>query len=304
MPEEHPSNPIRDTQARFNRSTETHWSHFAAHRRQVESLLHSSLFDQPAHPSGRLCVLGAGNCNDLDLRRLVGRFEEVHLVDIDADALARAVRRQEVADLSSIRRHAPIDLTALADTLAAWSRRSPSAAEVDRCLAEPVAAIPAELAAHRGSFDVVLSPCILSQISGFARDVLGERHPRAAAVRDAIRQRHLRLIVDLTAPGGSGVLVSDMAVAGAPGGFTGDRRRNGPPDLDSVARKLAHQRECFAGLSPDSLLTAIESDPTIAPLLAAVHLVRPWLWVLGPEKTFLVFALRLRRSATTIVIAE
>ena len=29
-----------------------------------------------------LCVLGAGNCNDLDLRRLSSLFDEVHLVDL------------------------------------------------------------------------------------------------------------------------------------------------------------------------------------------------------------------------------
>ena len=39
-------------------------------------------------------MLGAGNANDLDLEQLARRFDEVHLVDIDAAALARATGRQ------------------------------------------------------------------------------------------------------------------------------------------------------------------------------------------------------------------
>ncbi len=42
---------------------------------------------------GRLCLLGAGNANDVDLNALAARFGEIHLVDIDPDAVARAVAR-------------------------------------------------------------------------------------------------------------------------------------------------------------------------------------------------------------------
>ena len=43
-----------------------------------------------------------------------------------------------------------------------------------------------------GEFDVVLSPCILSQICGFARDALGKNHPLCRELLVAIRDRHLR----------------------------------------------------------------------------------------------------------------
>jgi hypothetical protein len=47
---------------------------------------------------------------------------------------------------------------------------------------------------------------------------------------------------------------------------------------------------------------ALKSDPLTAPLLGHVQLVRPWLWRLGPKRTFLVYAAILRRSGGTILL--
>ena len=35
---------------------------------------------------------------------------------------------------------------------------------------------------------------------------------------------------------------------------------------------------------------------------ATYSLIRPWLWTLGPEKAFLVYALRLRRASGTFLL--
>ena len=61
------------------------------------------LLPDVSHPAGRLCVLGAGNCNDLDLRRLSERFDEIHLIDLDPAALGEAVRRQGVEGCANVR---------------------------------------------------------------------------------------------------------------------------------------------------------------------------------------------------------
>ncbi len=109
-------------QARFNLSTRSHWEHFAAHRAHIEELL----LPDCSHPAGRLCVLGAGNCNDLDLPRLSERFDEIHLVDLDANALDQAIQRQGVEGSFKLRVHAPVDLTGIADALSRWrGRRQP-----------------------------------------------------------------------------------------------------------------------------------------------------------------------------------
>lgn len=288
--------PIRAMQARFNRSTQSHWDHFAAHRQRIEQLL----LPDVSHPAGRLCVLGAGNCNDLDLRRLCERFDEIHLIDLDPAALEAAARRQGVGERRSVHLHAPIDLTGIADTQGAWRDRAPSAAAISAVACRAEEAPLAELDALAGRCDVVLSPCILSQIVGYARDALGRGHPRAAELRTVVRQRHLRLIVDLLSPGGSGLLVSDLATAGSPQELAAPGACSG--ELSNVMNKLVRRRDTFAGLDPDAVQAVLCNDPRVAPLVGGVQFIRPWLWTVGPAKALLVYALRLRRAAGTVLL--
>src|SRR5512145_3246665 len=67
-----------------------------------------------APKGGRVCVLGAGNCNDLDLPELAEHFAEVHLVDIDEVALRTAVRGQSSEVKARIRPHV-VDLSGILD---------------------------------------------------------------------------------------------------------------------------------------------------------------------------------------------
>src|SRR3954452_18851336 len=108
---EHP-NLIAATQAKYNRSTRDHWDHFAQHRRKVCELLVPENVSAAAR--GKLCVLGAGNCNDLDLPRLLESFDQIDLVDIDPTALSTAVRRQGVESDRRVHPHGGVDLTAIA----------------------------------------------------------------------------------------------------------------------------------------------------------------------------------------------
>ncbi len=154
-----------------------------------------------------------------------------------------------------------------------------------------------------GPFDVVLSPCILSQIVGYARDALGRSHARCADLRVAVRQRHLRLIVDLLAPGGSGLIVSDLASAGSAQALAGRAARSSH-GLESVMKKLVNGRGAFADLDSDAVQAGLRDDPRLAPLVGEVRLIRPWLWTLGPAKAFLVYALRFRRAQGTLLIGS
>src|SRR3954453_17420783 len=63
---------VAEKQARFNRSTRTHWLHFATHRARVQELI---LTGRPLARHGNFIALGAGNFNDLDLPRLLDAFE-------------------------------------------------------------------------------------------------------------------------------------------------------------------------------------------------------------------------------------
>ena len=71
----------------LNRETADSWRTFADHRARVTALA--------LEAGGETCaVLGAGNCNDLDLEALAQRHREIHLVDLDREAVTRARERQ------------------------------------------------------------------------------------------------------------------------------------------------------------------------------------------------------------------
>jgi hypothetical protein len=140
-------------------------------------------------------------------------------------------------------------------------------------------------------FDVVLSPCLLSQLCGYASDVLGRNHPRRRELLLALRTRHLRTIVDLLAPGGVGVVVCDVASSTGYPDLVGIKKERLPGLLD----RLTYTDRGFDRLSPAAMRQALRDDPLIAPLLGPVQQVPPWLWHLGPARVFLVYALRLRR---------
>ena len=278
-------------QAQFNRSTRDHWAYFAPHRAHITELLIPGLVCD----AGKLCALGAGNCNDLDLRRLTEAFSEVHLVDLDDAAVTDAVQRQGVADSPRLRPHLGFDLTGIAPTLSGWATTRPGPADIEAAIAGARSAAVAPLP---GPFDVVLSSCLLSQLCGYANDMLGRDHPRSPHLARAIRDRHLRLMVDLLAPCGTGLLVCDLASSSSCHDLPGVRR----DDLPSLVNKLTGRGDHFAGLSPSSILGVLTGDPTLAPLIAETHLLRPWLWTLGPLKMFLVYGVRIRRSREAVLL--
>lgn len=200
-----PMNDPRYRQASFNASSRDQWITFSDHRAKVTNLLVNS----SNRPHSRLCVLGAGNANDLDLPALLQAHREVHLVDLDPEALAQAAQRQHVAQHPALHVSGGLDLTAMLDTIQTWSPSTIIRPETLQALAEaPAARVPLAL---QPPFDLVASTCLLSQLIGNAFHALGERHPQFLAVVQAIRAGHLRLLTSLAAPGGLAILITDLA---------------------------------------------------------------------------------------------
>jgi hypothetical protein len=289
MPDGDP-NLLAATQAKYNLSTRDHWDHFAQHRRQVSALLMPGELAQ----GGRLCVLGAGNCNDLELPQLLQTFSRIDLVDIDSDALNAATERQGVRDDPRITLHGGVDLTSVAPAMAQWPQNPPGPMHFRFVLKELQTAPLPEIG---GPFDVILSPCVLSQICLFAGDTLGRTHPRRKELREAIRRRHLQQMVEWLAPGGTGLLVIDLATTERLGTLVHSHRDR----LDEVASRTVARANHFPGLDPDSLRSVLLSDPYLEGLVANVQQIPPWLWTLGPSKAFLVYALRFRRTMTPVL---
>src|SRR5262249_3473429 len=110
----------RRRQITFNAESRGQWDAFASHRQKVSGLLAASVDPRRS----RLCILGAGNCNDLDLPELLKAHRELHLVDLDAEALVRGATRQGVAGHPSLHLIGGFDVTGMLGAIATWSPRA------------------------------------------------------------------------------------------------------------------------------------------------------------------------------------
>jgi hypothetical protein len=266
---------------RGNRDVRDLWNRYRGHRQHVTAEI---LALAPA--GGRLCVLGAGNANDLELEELAARFEEIHLVDIDAGALARATGRQGAAVRARLRTHAPVDVSGLYHQLdEAFPRRPPGTdVLVPAGTAELLQRLP-------GEFDVVASCCVLSQISWALENLAGPDQGLLAVLQQAMLRIHLRAMLGLIHPKGAALLVSDLVSSSS---YPLDELAP-DEDLRALADKLASNRATHAVCNPELVRLVVRRDPELASACQPPQLGQPWLWDGPKELTYLVCPLMLRR---------
>jgi hypothetical protein len=258
--------------------------YFEGHRKKVTGLLAERARD----PTARLCLLGAGNANDVDLDVLLERYSEVHLVDLDPAALSRAALTVTRPHASKLVRHAPVDVSFVLDKLERWRSMQITPEEL---IGHPHAAGMALLQATGGPFDVVASVCLLTQIQRAPVAVLGDQHRLFEAVRHTLTVTHLRVLHALTRPGGTALFVTDVSA---------DRITPLPddaPEIDFVAlvSRLVAERNVFQVANPELLRSIVKDDPVLSKNVRPSPLLDAWIWLNGPENRFLVYALELLR---------
>ena len=273
---------------RNNRNSAGHWSEFAAHREQVTGLALAA-GGAGAEPADRLAILGAGNCNDVDLPALAARYRQIHLVDVDTEAVTGARDRQPPPVAASLTVHAPLDVSGALPKLAAFRTKPPTPAQLEAlpntCADTVVAALP-------GPFDTVISACILSQIMHGCRLALGQA-PHLKPIAHAFTTGHLRALLRLTRPGGTALFVTDVVSSET---YPLQELWSERTPL-ALLDELEQADNLFSGVGPSYIRRLLARDPVIAPLVTAPRMIEPWLWRLGPTLTLLVYALVLQRRA-------
>ncbi len=273
-----------------NAELRDNWEAGAAHRRRVMKLITEGFEPKQA----RLCILGAGNCNDLDLAQLAETFAEVHLVDLDEAALQAAALRQGVEGEASIQRHTATDVTGIGTQLSEWSPQQPvEDSDVEGVIKEAnsFVGLEAPLANLPAPFDMVVSTCLISQLIEGVVKTLGEQHPRFVDLLCAVRGGHLRLMTALTAPGGYGLLVTDVVSA-----VTAPALRTMTDEqLPDALTRWIKAGNFFHGVNPLVLMRQFQSDPVVAPRVEEFSLIRPWRWKLG-SRVFAVTAIKYSRA--------
>lgn len=266
--------------------------HFEAFSELRERL--TALLVARAAPDGsaRLCVLGAGNCYDVDLERLTSLYREVHLVDIDAAAMDRACDRQSATVRARLVLHPPLDLSGVLEQIERWRDLNVTSDELMSHPGEAAFAIASRLP---GNFETVVSTCLLSQLQFSVLNVLSPAHPLFDAVRQIVNVVHLRTLAALVAPAkGRALLVSDVSSnAIVPlGPFEPGA------DLRDLLFELMRQGNVIHVVRPDVIEQIVASDPALSVLVKASPVLDAWLWQNGPERSFLVYALELLRGPT------
>ena len=263
---------IQKEQIRRNALSVDCWQRYAGHRHQVTGLL-CELPLESSTPA--LCVLGAGNCNDLDLRQLAARFATMHLVDLDGDAMHEGIQRQQLDDASGVQVLGSVDLAGLIDVLDdRTGDGSISEPRLHRFLQQPGPWIPRPLEPLAGSFDVVASVCTLSQLIDSIGVSLGKNHPNFLELVFAVRRQHLQLMLALLRDGGRGVLVTDFVSSDT----CPELVDASPERLPSLCVQLIQQHNFFTGLNPMAIVRLLSQDAAFQNQTADVRLTSPWCW--------------------------
>ncbi|QEG39482.1 hypothetical protein [Roseimaritima ulvae] len=246
----------REQQIAWNRETLDGWELFREHRFRITELL-TQLAPQPA---GRLAVLGAGNCNDLDLSALCQAYAEIELLDWDHHAVVEGVRRQGLQSCEQLRIDAARDLS-----------QSPD---------------PAAIAAA----DCVASVGLLSQLMLSVTQVHDPGAPQQTIAAAAeLRRQHFQHLLARMRPGAVGVVSFEIVSSDSLPELIGCANE-AVPNLTAAAIGTGN---FYTGLHPAAMFhTASQlakdehvSDP---------QMHRPWKWCLGP-RTYAVAALSFRR---------
>jgi hypothetical protein len=246
---------------------------------------------QRASGAGRpdLTVVGAGNCNDVELPRLVQDFGSVALVDVDGEAVRLAVEREGVTGHPGLSTH-QLDVTGVTEVVDEFVRDG-GRGDVGAVLrhlaaaASPASALPqSHVVLAAGLFSQVLAP--------LARSIARADDP-AVAVLLALRLRLARVLLEMSSPGGQLLVVADMvssATAGTPPAE--------PSELGTYVRHLVRNGNFFTGCNPYALqLTLREAGAT------DVRMTEPWIWHTAPEHWYLVHGLRAVRGPRTALTA-
>jgi len=242
------SDLVSSRQREFNRASAEMWDQYAEHRARVTQLVLSG-------GSGRLVVLGAGNCNDLDLATLAGRFDEIHLVDLDGPAMAAATDRQRLPADAKLYLHGDVDVTALTQ------------AQIDSI----------------GKADVVASTTLLTQLLDSVGQAGGDT-PAVLAARDT----HLLLMADLLAPRGFGLLVTDVVSSDT----CPEIRTVSVDQLAPLMTQAISMSNFFTGTNPFAIEQRLGLDPSLP--VRPMGVTAPWRWDIG-DRSYLVCAIGFRR---------
>lgn len=283
---------LSQEQRRRNRESVIGWDSYAPHRDIVTRLI----LDAGSDHDGSLTVLGAGNCNDLNLNQLAEAFKTVRLVDVDRASVEDGVIRQRHVPGGSSFSIDEADLSGIFPTLAALNEAEISEGQIQKLTELAEDAQPENLPAPA---DVVISTGLITQLVEATIKTVGTTHavdsgsPGVQLIQ-AVRRRHLRLLSELTQPGGTAILITEVVSSD-----TAPEICHTPvARLPKVLAGCLAAGNFFTGLHPGILFSELSSKE-FAPEFASVQAAAPWLWQFTARTYAVVAFVAQRRHVQT-----
>ena len=137
-------------------------------------------------------------------------------------------------------------------------------------------------------FDVVVSTCLLSQLMR----QLADAGDHLSSLQSVLRDAHLETLVSLTAPGGTGILITDWARSsdGIP-----ELNSVDPFDVDALVDRIIQERRYFGLLSAAEIIDKFQGA-AMAGRIGHVRQSKDWIWQLASNKSYLCHAVKFNKK--------
>ena len=275
---------IADRQRDLNSKTQQSWDLFENHRNQISQLIIDALQKlESGNENPTLCVLGAGNGNDLDVAQLAKHFDSIHVLDIDRLALDRLWQRygDQPEVQQKIQLVADVEFSGITSSLIELAE-NPTEAIVKSTYDQ-------SLRVHYSTeekFDVVVSTCLLTQLIDAVVQTLGRENQWVVPLTIGVRDGHLNLMTSLCKADGQRVLVTDFVSSDTMPELAS---ADDPESVLGLARHAIDSRNFFTGANAFSIREKLAELKQVTNQ-DAVEIAPPWRWQIG-QRYYLVTAL-------------
>jgi hypothetical protein len=269
------------------------------HRQEISHLINQSIGQLPL--KDEVIILGAGNCDDLDLPYLVSRFHSVSLADIDGEAMRTALSGLDPSLHTKINLIDSVDFTGL-DQIGFYARfqslldNHSSAAQIVSLLKEAANEVNKKpvFAQLRMRFDVVISSAVHTQLfylhalSLFA--VFAKLYVKAdvklivdgiADLRDFLLAQYNAMLCSLVRSDGVIIMYTDIILLDQQTNFFAET-------MYSLVNEAERAQYMLRLMGSYGIESAVFSLQDLNEKLASQHkLLRSWIWPFNLEKQFI-----------------
>ena len=215
-------------------------------------------------------------------------------MDIDRGAVVTAIERQRLRSpgiYNTVTIHAPVDILGISEFIHLRRSLPRSLPRIAAKLAERPSSFGLTEPGSAGTFNVVVSACLISQLMRQTNEASPADESVRRMLARTVRDAHVQMMLSLLNGGGVAVLVTEFSGSSiAPTNFTGI---NGATELNAEAQRLVSTGNYFAWLSPHELMEHV-LGPQYAGLVWRARKGPPWLWSFF-NKQYLCTALHVQR---------